>query len=129
MRRICGGRMAIMEEKITSLYERINRIGFQSMHYKDGRYLERARKLLPEVEGFASWFLGGDGFGLDRGTYGALCQNLLGILQDCMEALGQEDRVLMMDALEQGVSGYLEMFLPGHYFEDRETAYVKRDEG
>ena len=37
--------------------------------------------------------------------------------------------MLMMDALEQGIAGYLEMFLPDEYFKEKETAYVRAEKG
>ena len=50
--------------------------------------------------------------------------NLVDILKDCETALREDDNVLMMDALEQGLSGYLEMFLSEEYFREKETSYV-----
>lgn len=38
--------------------------------------------------------------------------NLVNILKDCMTAIEQNDRVLMLDALEYGISEYLQLFLP-----------------
>ena len=51
------------------------------------------------------------------------------ILRDCGLALKEHDNVLMMDALEQGISGYLEMFLSEEYFKEKENVCVKEVKG
>lgn len=101
-----------MLEKIKELYENINFIGFYCTYNKKNQYIEKIKEVLPEVQEFSKWFLAGNTFDIDEETYYALQQNLLEILEDCAEALKENDRVLMMDALEQGILGYLEMFLP-----------------
>ena len=116
-----------MDEKIQGLYEEINRVGFRCMYYKGSHYLEQAKALIPQVEEFARWFLGGDSLGLGKEDYGALSENLIGILQDCADALEEGDQVLLMDALEQGILEYLGMFLPESYFAERETVYVEKN--
>lgn len=110
-----------MEEKIKALYESINFIGFQSMYSRDTNYMEKIRGLLPDVQEFAEWFLQGDAFGFGEELYQSLRANLLDILKDCADALQEDDRVLMMDALEQGIAEYLRMFLPEDYLREKES--------
>ena len=112
----------MMQKKIESLYEGINFIGFYSMYYKDNKYLEKAETLIPEVREFVEWFLSGNDFGIEEELYVALQNNLLEILKDCLEALRERDRVLMMDALEQGIEEYLKMFLSDEYLREKENA-------
>jgi hypothetical protein len=100
-----------MEEKIAELYESINFIGFESTYKRSNKYVEQARSLFPAVQEFAEWFLSGNRFGITDGEYTVLQRNLIGILQDCAEGLEQGDRVLLMDALEEGLSEYLRMFI------------------
>lgn len=109
------------EEKLKALYENINYIGFQTMYNRDTNYMEKAKDLLPDVQEFAEWFLQGDQFGLGEELYQSLRANLLDILKDCADALREGDRVLMMDALEQGVAEYLRMFLPEEYLKEKEN--------
>ena len=48
--------------------------------------------------------------------YQALQANLLTILDDIVTAAKENDTVLMLDALESGISEYLTMFVPEEYF-------------
>ena len=100
-----------MEKSIKELYEQINFIGFYCTYHRDGGYVAMARALIPEVNKFVQWFLTEKKLGIPEEEHSLMNQNLLLIVQDIVEALKQEDRVLMMDALEQGISEYLKMFL------------------
>ena len=108
-----------MEEKIISLYETINFLGFNATYSRNNNYAKNAREIIPEIQEFVQWFLETIS-GLEEGVY----LNLVDILKDCETALREDDTVLMMDALEQGLSGYLEMFLSEEYFREKETSYV-----
>lgn len=96
-----------MEEKIKNLYEEINFLGFHATYHRDNNYVENSKSLIKEIQEFVQWFIKDSRFGFEREIY----DNLLDILKDCETALREHDNVLMMDALEQGISGYLEMFL------------------
>lgn len=109
-----------MENKIQELYESINFLGFHATYHRNNNYVENSKGLLPDIQEFVQWFLKQRQFGLERQVY----DNLVDILKDCETALREHDNVLMMDALEQGIAGYLEMFLSEEYFREKETAYV-----
>ncbi len=109
-----------MEKKIEQLYEAISLLGFQSTYARKNNYVQKCVQLFPEIEQFVQWFFDNVS-GVEEGIY----LNLADILKDCETALTQNDNVLMMDALEQGITGYLEMFLPEEYFEKKEIVYVK----
>lgn len=111
-----------MEEKIKKLYENINFIGYYCMYHRKNDYIEKAKSLLPDVQEFVQWFLAGNQFGIEEEIYQKLQRNLISVLQDITEALKQKDRVLMLDALEFGISEYLAMFLPEEYFEEKRNA-------
>lgn len=96
-----------MEEKIKNLYEEINFLGFNATYHRNNNYVENSKSLITEIQEFVQWFAGNDNFEFEKEIY----ENLTDILKDCETALRQHDNVLMMDALEQGISGYLEMFL------------------
>ena len=96
-----------MEEKIKSLYEEINFLGFHATYHRDNNYVDNSKSLIKEIQEFVQWFMTDCGCVFEQGVY----DNLLDILKDCETALREHDNVLMMDALEQGISGYLEMFL------------------
>lgn len=108
-----GGKMGNKEmDKIRSLYEQINFIGFYCTYHKDSRYIEMAKEIIPEIDAFAQWFISEELVGITEEEHQWMNQNLLEILKDIAEAIWQEDIVLMMDALEQGLNEYLKMFLP-----------------
>lgn len=108
-----------MEEKIKELYESISFLGFNATYSRNNTYVGNCRELIPKIQEFAQWFLT-NMTGLEEGIY----QNLADILKDCETALREHDNVLMMDALEQGIAGYLEMFLSEEYFREKENVYV-----
>lgn len=112
-----------MEEKIEKLYEKINYLGFHTVNYKQNDYVNRAKEFVPEIEEFINWFMEENRFGIDDEMYQALQRNLVDILNDCMVAFEEEDRVLLLDALEYGLGEYLKMFIPENYVEERNKVY------
>ncbi len=108
-----------MKEKIENLYETINFLGFNATYSRDNNYVTNSREIIPQIQEFVQWFFTNIS-GLEEGVY----LSLTDILKDCETALREEDNVLMMDALEQGLSGYLEMFLSEEYFNEKETSHV-----
>ena len=112
------------KEKIENLYETINFLGFNATYSRNNNYAQNTRKIIPQIQEFVQWFLT-DISGLEEGVY----LNLIDILKDCETALQEDDNVLMMDALEQGLSEYLEMFLSEEYFREKETSYVNGNAG
>ena len=113
-----------MEEKIQILYEEINFLGFHATYHRDHNYVENSNTLIPKVQEFVLWFLKEK---QDLSEPGVI-ENLIDILKDCEMALHTYDHVLMMDALEQGISGYLELFLSEDYFKEKENTYVGQHE-
>ncbi|TGY97650.1 hypothetical protein E5329_03310 [Petralouisia muris] len=107
-----------MEEKIQNLYESINFLGFNATYHRNNNYVENSKKLLEQIQEFVQWFIEEKHFGFEQDIY----DNLNDILKDCETALKEHDNVLMMDALEQGIAGYLEMFLSEEYFREKEKS-------
>ena len=113
-----------MEEKIRNLYENINFIGYYCMYYRKNDYINKTKELLPDITEFVQWFMENDSFQINEELYRVLKQNLVEILKDMQTALQEDDRVLMLDALEHGISEYLKMFLPQDYMKElRERTY------
>lgn len=108
-----------MKEKIEDLFETINFLGFNATYSRNNNYAKNAREIIPQIQEFVQWFLANVS-GLEEGMY----LNLVDILKDCETAFREDDNVLMMDALEQGLSGYLEIFLTEEYFREKEISYV-----
>lgn len=117
-----------MEERIQSLYETINFLGFNATYHRNNNYVENSKSLLPKIQEFAQWFFHECPVTFEQEVY----DNFIDILSDCETALREHDHVLMLDALEQGISGYLEMFLSqddtSEYsgIKEKETAHVER---
>jgi len=107
-----------VKENIESLYETINFLGFNATYSHNNNYVVNAREIVPQIQEFVQWFLT-EATGLEEGVY----LNLLDILRDCERALREKDNVLMMDALEQGLLEYLELFISEEYFRERERSY------
>lgn len=113
-----------VEEKSFQLYKDINYIGYLYVCKGKNDYVKRANNLLPQIQEFVQWFLAGNQFGIEDEVYQALQQNLLVILEDIATALKENDSVLMLDALEQGISEYLLMFIPEKFWkQEREKAH------
>ena len=117
-----------MEEKIKTLYENINFIGYYCMSHRKYDYVEKTKSLIPDIREFVEWFMAGNQFGIEEEIYRQLQDNLLEILNDMTTALKEQDRVLMLDALEAGISEYLAMFLPEEYFMEQEENVCERTE-
>lgn len=100
-----------MLEQITNLYQELNRIAVEYMVLQKKNNITEIEKIMPQIQEFVLWFLGGNIFELDDIFYEELSQNLLGILSDMNLAMQQKDRVLMHDAVNYGLVLYLEMFL------------------
>lgn len=109
-----------MEENIQKLYEAINFLGFHATYHRDNNYVENSKSLIPDVQEFVLWFLKEKQHLFEP----VVTENLIDILKDCETALKVYDNVLMMDALEQGISAYLEIFLSEDYFKEKENTYV-----
>ena len=107
------------QEWIEQLYQKVNNVSTEYLILQKRNNVEQIRELIPQIQEFVQWFFTNIS-GLEEGVY----LNLTDILKDCETALREEDNVLMMDALEQGLSGYLEMFLSEEYFNEKETSHV-----
>lgn len=109
-----------MQERLQDIYEGIMFLGFDATYQRNNNYVENSKSLLPGIQEFVQWFLGSQQGVFEKEVY----ENLIDILKDCETALREHDNVLMMDALEQSVAGYLEMFLSEEYFREKESMYV-----
>ncbi len=109
-----------MQELIQSIYEEINFLGFKATYYHKYNYVKNSKAIFPKIQEFIQWFVEERQGVFEKAVY----DNLLDILKDCETAVREQDHVLMMDALEQGISGYLEMFLSEEFFKEKENMYV-----
>ena len=100
-----------MTEKINFLYFKLKFIGdiYLSSH-RIGN-VEAVKEDLPQITEFVNWFIKENIFGIDNSLYLSLCNNLMDIVKDIMQAIENNDRVLMHDAIQYGLLEYLGMFV------------------
>ena len=89
-----------MEEKIQELFCKLRDIGASFLIYQKRDNLE-----------LVLWFLEGNRFGIEEELYQNMSSNLLEVLKDILEALEQEDMVLLHDAAANGLLEYLQLFV------------------
>lgn len=99
-----------MEEKIQELYCKIRDIGALFLIFKERNNIEEIKKIVPEIQEFVLWFLEENRFEVEEELYQGMCNNLLDILKDILEALEQHDVVLLHDAAANGLLEYLKLF-------------------
>jgi hypothetical protein len=99
-----------MQEKIEKLYEQLQSISDDLLKYQVRGNLAEIKKIIPQMQEFAMWFLETNKFGIEEELYQDMSKNLVKILEDIVSALEQEDRVLLYDAVEYGMMEYLALF-------------------
>ena len=105
----------MVTEKIRELYDRLTGIsaGYAVVQRRENTDL--VRQELAPVQEFVTWMMQDNPLCLDGELHGQACGDLLGVLRDMLEALRQDDKVLMHDAVEYGLLPYLRCFpeIPG----------------
>ncbi len=96
--------------EIIELKKRLDKICVEFMLFQKNN-IEAIQELLPQIEEFIVWFLGGNQFGVEDELYKSMSGNLLDILKDMAEGIKYGDRVLLHDAVAYGLSEYLDIFL------------------
>lgn len=99
-----------MGEKIEFLKSKLGFIGMVYLQSQRVGNIEAVMEYMPQISEFVNWFLGGNIFGIEDNLYQALCDNLLDVVNDIMQANENNDRVLMHDAVQYGLIEYLNMF-------------------
>lgn len=100
-----------MEERIQNLYQKLRDISALYLIYRMQNNVEQVKKIIPEIQDFVLWFLDGNRFGIEEGLYQGMCQNIIVILDDILQAMKQEDIVLLHDAVAYGLMEYLQLFV------------------
>ena len=99
-----------MQEKIEKLYEQLQSISDDLLKYQVRGNLAEIKKIIPQMQEFAMWFLEANKFGIEEELYQDMSKNLVKILEDIVSALEQEDKELLYDAVEYGMMEYLALF-------------------
>ena len=103
-----------MDEKIRDLYQSTYQISYDFLIEQKRDNIEKVRKIIPQIQEFVLWFMNGNRFGIDEELYQEMQTYLLQLLEDITDAIAQEDRVLLHDAISYGMMEYLKMLIdPG----------------
>ena len=100
-----------MEALIKQLHGELGQIAIEYLVFQKRDNVKRIEKVMPQIQEFVLWFLDSNQFGISQELYQGLCNTLLEILNDIVEAIQQKDYVLMHDAAAYGLMEYMEMFM------------------
>ncbi len=100
-----------MEKLAKKIRNKIDTICGGYHYYKDESVLKKGRELAEEIGQYGSHFLQGNRFGLEEAEYIELQLYVMQVLEDYMEALKQQDLVLMLDTLDYGLRELLNIYI------------------
>lgn len=100
-----------MEENLLKLYNRLQEINEDFLDYQKRKDLRPVRECFGQIQEFAMWFMELNRLKEDDMVWFHLNERLIEILQDMIEAIEQQDYVLMHDSIAYGLMEYLEIFV------------------
>ncbi len=109
-----------MEEKIRQLYKSLRDDVIEYMYYQSVKNCDEIVALIPQIQEFLEWFMGGNIFGIEEEIYAGMCNDLIDILKDILEAVEQRDHVLLNDAVAYGLMEYLKLFMEEGEYDENE---------
>ena len=99
-------------DKVMELYKEVNELCYQQIKKRNNSYISKVKQMVPKIDGFASFIFKRENIIVDDETYVMLTNELSAILKDIVNAIQNEDEVLMLDSLLNGLKKMLELFLP-----------------
>ena len=99
-----------MEELANKIRIDIDNICGRYHYYKDENVLTKSQELNKEIQQLCSYFLQGNIFEVEEQEYQELQQYVVQVLEDYIEAVKQQDMVLMLDTLDYGLREILNIF-------------------
>lgn len=99
-----------MNEKVQNLYTKLKQIAREYLLYQKKDNFKEVKEIIPEIHEFVLWFLEEKRFDVGELLYQEMARNLVCVLEDILEAIQENDCVLMHDALAYGLMEYLEIF-------------------
>ncbi len=100
-----------MFDKIENLYQSMYQISYGYLIEQKRDNIKLIKKIIPQIQEFVLWFLEGNRFEIEEELYQEMQSYLLQVLEDITNAIAQEDRVLLHDAVAYGMMEYLKMFM------------------
>ena len=107
-----------MEEKIKKLYKEIVDISAGYLIYQKRNNIALIKKIIPQIQEFVLWFIEENRFEIEEELYIGIQQQLIDVLKDILDAIKQEDVVLLNDAIAHGLREYLELFITSEQEEE-----------
>ncbi|MEF2717854.1 MAG: hypothetical protein U0N42_01040 [Roseburia intestinalis] len=108
-----------MLDEIEKLYDKLKIISDNFLDYQKRNDLVPVQACLKEIQGFSVWFMQENHLENNETEWKILCEKLIEILQDIVQAIEQQDYVLMHDAITYGMMEYLRIFLPNNVRETK----------
>lgn len=100
-----------MEQLAIELMKKVNDVCIEYLFFKQTDVIEKTIKLSEEIKEFVTPFLQGNVFGMSDEEYENLKQYVMQVLEDYMEAIRQDDMVLMIDTLDYGLRELLNIYV------------------
>lgn len=101
----------MMKEKALQLRAIVDTACGEYYIFKDEDVLTKAKAAAGQIQDYCSFFLQGNVFGMEEGEYQNLYCYVLQVVEDYVEAVEQEDMVLMLDTLDYGLRELLGIYL------------------
>lgn len=101
----------IMEQLALELRRGIDIICVTYYFKKEENVIEKAVVLAEKIRKFCGSFLQGNIYGMEDGEYEELKNYVVGVLEDYLEAIEQQDAVYMVDTLDHGLRTLAEIYM------------------
>lgn len=100
-----------MDDKIKSLFQSVYQMSFRYLIEQKRDIVVQVKEIIPQIQEFVLWFLEGNRFGIEDELYQEMQNYVLQVLSDIMDAITQNDRVLLHDAIAYGLMEFLRIFI------------------
>lgn len=95
-----------------ALYRDIYIICKREIDFKKHKVVERTREILPQINELSALIMNRENFEVDDETYTLVQAQYMQIISEILQAIENEDEVLLFDTLAFGMLPFIKMFLP-----------------
>ena len=96
---------------MVELYEKIKDCCELELTRRDHQLVKNVKQLIPDIMEFTNMILEPSNFDCDTDMYDTLKAHHMGIIQDLMDGMDNQDEVLVMDSLYGGLLEFVSLFL------------------
>lgn len=93
------------------LYIKIDNCCKTEITMRNHQLIKNVKELMPDIIEFTNIILDASNFDVDNDTYQALRIQYMGIVEDLMNGIENQDEVLVMDSLYGGLLEFINLFL------------------